>query len=418
MVVIDEQTTVDNVEAERLLGALFGGVEQDPFPYYDALRELGDGIHRVDVMGAVLLTRYDDIRKVGSDPRTFSSELFELTGPGIHDPEDPEHRRFIETASRLFMFADPPRHTQVRSTFRHAFTPDAVRRWRGIVEDIADEVLARFEPGQEIDLMGALASEVPVAVIAQILGVPRDTWQHFRDWSFAYASTFDPMVQGERRDQAIRTSLILFDYLSELIDERRADPCDDLISHMLSTETFDGDTLEKTDLIAQVALLLVAGNETTTNLVGNGVTLLMAHPDANSDLRAEPALLPGAVEEMLRYDPPLHLAGRKVTTEVTLGDHTLPLGTVVLTCIPAANRDPRAFPNASEFDIHRTDNKHLAFFHGIHYCVGAPLARLEGTVILDKLLHAFPDIRAGNARPVRRTLNVASRGWESRPVIL
>jgi cytochrome P450 len=413
-----EQMTVNTTEADRLLDVLFGGVEQDPFPYYDALRELGDGIHRSESLQAVLVTRYDDIRKICSDPKTFSSDIFSLTGPGIHDPADPEHRRFIDTSRRLFMFADPPWHTRVRSTFRHAFTPEAVRHWTTIVEDVADEALARLAPGQEIDLITQFAGDVPVAVIAQILGVPQHTWQHFRDWSSAYASTFDPMVQGERRNEAIRTSLVLFDYLSELIDERRAKPADDLISHMLSVKTFDGHTLEQADLIAQVALLLVAGNETTTNLVGNGITSLMTHPEAKRAIFEDPALLPAAMEEMLRFDPPLHLAGRTVRTDAVLGDHLLQAGTVVLTCIAAANRDIRAFGNPSHFDIHRVDNKHLAFFHGIHYCVGAPLARLEGQVILEKLLRAFPDIREGSQPPVRRTLNVVSRGWESRPVIL
>ncbi len=418
MTPMSQQHVVDVDEAGRLLQKLFGGVEQDPFPYYDALREMGDGVHEAEILQAVLVTRYDDLRKIGSDPKTFSSDIFFLTGPGIHDPTDPEHRRFIETARRLFMASDPPRHTQVRSTFRHAFTPDTVRRWRPIVEEITDEALSRFQPGQEVDLMSGLAAEVPVAVIAQILGVPKDTWQHFREWSYAYASTFDPMVTGDRRDKAIRTSLVLFDYLSDLIEERRAAPGDDLISHMLATKTFDGEVLTLHDMVSQVALLLVAGNETTTNLVGNGVTLLLSHTDAKDALIADPTLLPGAIEEMLRFDPPLHLTARKATGEVRVGEHDLAPGTLVMPCMPAANRDPRAFPDAATFDIRRADNKHLTFFHGIHYCVGAPLARLEGTIILGKLLAAFPNIREGSQPPVRRTVNVVARGWESRPVTL
>ncbi|ORV48530.1 hypothetical protein AWC05_05650 [Mycobacterium florentinum] len=413
----EKQATASAGESARLLGELFGGAKQDPFPYYDALREMGDGVHAAEILQAVLVTRFDDVRRIGAGPKTFSSDIFYLTGPGIHDPSDPEHRRFVDIASRLFMASDPPRHTQVRSTFRHAFTPDAVSGWRRVVAEITDEALARYERGQEIDLMN-LAAEVPVAVIARILGVPKDMWQHFREWSFAYASTFDLMVTGDRRDQAIRTSLVLFDYLSELIEQRRAAPGDDLISQMLATKTFDGDVLTQHDMVSQVALLLVAGNETTTNLVGNGITLLMAHPDAKDALVGDPALMPAAVEEMLRFDPPLHLTVRKVTTETVVGEHPLAPGTLVMPCIPAANRDPRAFPDASVFDIRRTDNKHLAFFHGIHYCVGAPLARLEGTVILGKLLAAFPDIREGSRPPVRRTVNVVARGWESRPVTL
>jgi cytochrome P450 len=187
---------------------------------------------------------------------------------------------------------------------------------------------------------------------------------------------------------------------------------------MITSDTFDGEKLHKQDLIAQVALLLVAGNETTTNLIGNGVTLLFDFPDAKQALSADPGLLPIAIEEMLRCDPPLHMAARRATTEVLLGEHVIAPETLLLVCLPAANRDPRAFEDASRFDIRRSDNKHLAFYHGIHYCVGAPLARLEGGIILDKLLKRFPAIREGSTPAVRRTLNIVSRGWETRPVTL
>ncbi len=404
--------------AEVILGELFGGAVADPFPLYDELRELGDGIHRFDLLNGHMLTRYAAGRIVASDPRTFSSDVFFTTPPGIHDPNDPEHRRFVETASQLFMFADPPRHTRIRSTFRHAFTPDAVRGWRGVVEEVTDEVLGQYRPGQEIDLMTGPAADIPVAVIASILGVPKEVWQKFREWSFGYASTFDPVVSGGRRDQAIRTSLELFDYLAELIRERRADPTDDLISHMIATETVDGDHLGDGEMLAQVALLLAAGNETTTNLIGNGVTLLFAHPEAREAIAADPSVIPSAVEEMLRFDPPLHYSGRAVTRDTEIDGHRLEAGTNAMFCIASANRDPRMFERADVFDITRNPNQHLAFFHGIHFCVGAPLARLEGQVFFEKLFEVFPDVGPGSEAPVRRTLNSVSRGWESRPVRL
>lgn len=404
--------------ADEILGELFGGTASDPFPLYDELRELGDGIHRCDLIGGHIVTRYADCRQIGSDPKTFSSDVFATTAPGIHDPSDPEHRRFVATASQLFMFADPPRHTRIRSTFRHAFTPDAVRGWRTAVEQVTDEVLGRYAAGQEIDLMTGPAAEIPVAVIATILGVPQDVWPKFREWSFGYASTFDPMVFGERRDAAIRTSLELFDYLAELIRQRRAAPADDLISHMIATETIDGGHLDDAEMLAQVALLLVAGNETTTNLIGNGMTLLFGHPDARRAVAADPEIVPTAVEEILRYDPPLHMSGRKVTRDIELNGHRLEAGSTVLTCLAAANRDPRAFEDAGRFDITRSPNPHLAFFHGIHFCVGAPLARLEGQVFFQKVFRAFPGVAAGSEPAVRRTLNIASRGWITRPVLL
>jgi cytochrome P450 len=405
--------------ADEILADLFGGSVQDPFPSYDELRETGDGVHYSPLLDSHFVTRYADVRRVVSDHGTFSSDVFDVTAAGIHDPADAEHRRFVEIASRLFMFSDPPVHTRIRSTFRTAFTPDSAERWRGAVFDVTRALMEEFEPGREVDIMPRFAAEVPVAVIASILGVPRDAWGNFRTWSFAYASTFDPLVQGERREEAIRTSLVLFDFIADLADQRRAHPTDDLISTIVHTETNDGDVLGEIELIAQVALLLVAGNETTTNLIGNGVTLLLDNPEARAEITADPALLPKAIEEMLRIDPPLHLTFRLLTKDATVGDQLLPAGTIVAPCLAAANRDPRVFPDPGRFDIHRAENnKHLGFLHGIHFCVGAALARLEGQIVFEEILRHHPGFRAGSEPAVRRTLNAVSRGWEKRPVLL
>jgi cytochrome P450 len=404
---------------EDIFADLFGGVVQDPFPLYNELRETGDGVHYSPLLQSFFVTRYADVRRIATDYSTFSSDLFGVTPAGMHDPTDADHQRFVEIASRLFMFADPPVHTRIRLTFRAAFTPDAVERWRSAVLDATTSLLEEFEQGREIDIMPRLAADVPVAAIASILGVPRDAWGNFRTWSFGYASTFDPMVQGTRRDEAIRTSLVLFDFLADLAKQRRAHPADDLISTIAHCKTDNGDALDEVELIAQIALLLVAGNETTANLIGNGITLLLDNPGTRAEIIANPGLLPKAVEEMLRIDPPLHLTFRLLTKDATVGGQSLPAGSLVAPCLAAANRDPRAFPDADRFDIHRAENsKHLAFLHGIHFCVGAALARLEGQVVFEELLRRYPDFRTGAESAVRRTLNAVSRGWEKRPVVL
>ncbi|MFC5064625.1 cytochrome P450 [Actinomycetospora atypica] len=414
-------TTIPPATTDRpaqLLGDLFGGQVEDPYPIYAELRESGDGIHWSDLLQAYLVTRYADVRRIGADPKVFSSDLFFDSAPGIHDPSDPEHVRYIDAASRLFMFADPPAHTRIRSTFRHAFTAHGVARWRPLVERVTAELIERYPRDTEFDIMPGFAADVPVAVIAAILGVPDEMRPRFREWSYAYASTFDPVVQGSRRDEAITTTLELFDYLGELVAARRVDPRDDLVTTLVQTETVAGDELSDVELLAQIALLLVAGNETTTGLIGSGLTLLFENPDVHRRLLADPALLPDAVEEMLRIDPPLHLTIRKTTTEVQLGERVLPAGTLLFPSPATANRDPRRFERPDEFVVPREDNKHLAFYHGVHFCVGAPLARLEGQVVFEHVLRSYPDIRAGEARAVRRSSNSVARVWQHRPVIL
>jgi len=407
----------DSTAADLMLRLLDGTV-QDPFPIYDDLRELGDGLHWFAPMNMAVATRYDDVRRIATDHGTFSSDTFWTSPAGMHDPNDAEHRRFVGINSLEFMFADPPKHTQLRSTFRHAFTPAAIKTWRPLVERTTDELLDRFEPGQDVDFVTALAVDVPVAIIGAILGVPADDRKLLREWSFSMSSTFDPMVQGERRDHCIRHSLELLDYLAEIVAERRRHPTDDLVSLLVGTRTDDGELLDDPTLLAQLGLLLIAGNETTSNLLSNAVRLLMDHPQAADRWRQDPTSRTGTIEEVLRCDPPLHMTGRNTTKPLRLGEHDLEQGTMVITLVGAANRDPRRFEDPDRFDIDRTNNPHLAFFHGIHFCVGAPLARLEGEIFLTRFLSRFPELMPGSDHRVRRTANLVSRGWERLPVRL
>jgi hypothetical protein len=417
MSVATHPTNVTEARASEIARGLFDGTK-DPYPLYDELRELGDGIHWVEQTKAYIVCRYADVRTAASDPSRYSSDLFWDSPQSRHDPSDPEQVRFVDIASRIFMRQDPPFHTRVRSSFRKIFTPQAMAGWRPLVERVTAELMASYRPGQELDIMPSFAAEVPVVVIATILGVPKEKHDKFRDWSIAFASTFDSMVTGDRRDRVIATSLELIDYLGELVDIRRAEPRDDLITRLITTETTEGDRLTDVESVAQLTLLLAAGNETTTNLIGSGLTLLLDHPEAKAHLIEDPSLIPGAIEEMLRCDPPLHLMMRKTTHEVELGDHMLPAGTLLMPSPPAANRDPRRFEDPTVFDIGRPDNQHLSFFHGIHFCLGAALARLEGAVVFEQLLKTFPGITFGSEPAQRRMGNSSVRGWETRPVRL
>ncbi len=409
---------IEQEDAAAIVRDLVIGNVADPFPLYDRLREIGTGVHWSDVLGAWVVTRYDDVKAMVGSHEAFSSDTFFDGAPGIHNPDDPEQRRFISISSRQFIFQDPPTHTRIRSIFRHAFTKQAIKRWRATMEDVADEVLSRYRPGQELDIMPGLAADIPVAVIASMLGVPRERWGQLREWSESFGRTLDPGVQGPLRDQSIGTSLEMMDYLGDLLHQRRADPQDDLISLIATTAADDGERLTDEEAISQLTLLLAAGNDTTASLIGSAMTLLIDHPDVKQELKDDPSRIPVVIEEMLRFDPPFHLNFRKARRDAVFGGEQIKAGQMCFQVIAAANRDPRQFDDPNTFDITRDASKHLTFSHGIHFCVGAPLARMEGEVVLSKILERFPDFSAGSTPPVRRANNILARGWHSRPVTL
>ncbi|GAA1867435.1 cytochrome P450 [Pseudonocardia ailaonensis] len=393
---------------ETHVGSLMGrlmGDDPDPFPLYDELRETGGGVHAFPPLGYFAF-RYDDVARMGRDNALFSSDHFHDSPAGIHDPADPVQAAFMAVSAQQFMFHDPPSHTRMRQAMMPAFTGFATRRWRPIVEARVGALLDRFEPGQEAGFMAEFAGAVPVAIIADVLGVPEEEQSEFRRWSQALAATFDPGIQGEARTTAIHAANEMVEYLRVILARRRAEPRDDLTSVLAAADLPDD------ELLGSLALLLTAGNDTTVNLLGNGLQHLFTEPRARA---AFPENVPALVEEMLRFDPPLHLDLRKTTREVTLGGVDIPAGAIVWLVIGAANRDPRAFDAAGTFDPGRSPNRHLTFLPGHHHCIGAPLARLEGEIIFTRLLERFPGI-APAGTPVRRVANKVARGWEEIPV--
>jgi cytochrome P450 len=402
----------------ELITAITNGAVQDPFPLYERLRECDEGVHWADELGGWVCTRYDDVRRVHTDPAVFSSDYYSDLSDAVHGPAPGAHSRFMAISSQQFMLSDPPAHTEIRSILRSAFAPRSLERWRSVVEEVTDTLLDELQPGEDIDVMADFAPHVPVAVIAMMLGIPpEDTWR-FQEWTDAFVDTFNPRATREQRDHDIRVALGMFDYLDALVERRRADPADDLITLIATAELRDGELLDVSRAIAQLALLLAAGNETTANLIGNGITILIDNPDVQRSLCERPTLLPAAVEEMLRLDPPFHLVIRKVTEETTLGGRRIRPGQLCWQLLSAANRDPRAFEDPNVFSFDRGPNPHLAFSHGIHFCLGAHLARMEGKIVFQKLLERYPHLTAGTGRPIRKTEAIISRGWLTRPVKL
>ncbi|MGC0364397.1 cytochrome P450 [Rhodococcus sp. 27YEA15] len=411
-------TATESLAGSQLLTEVIVGGLQDPFPKYDELRELDEGVHWSNELNAWFVTRASDLRAMGDDPDTYSNDMAAVTGANAHNPADPVEVKYAEIADKFLFFLDPPEHTAVRSIFRHAFTPQAIKGWRPTVEQIADDLLAEYDYGDQVDFMERLAAKIPIEVIATILGVPREDFPMFATWTDALSLSTDPSVQGEARTAAIYTAVELIDYMDAIAVDRKKNPKDDLISLIVNTTAEDGSAIDHKTALSQAVILLAAGNDTTTNLLGNGISILIDRPELKTRLLEDPKLFPKTVEEILRFDPPFHLDFRKAARDHELGGREIKAQTPVFHLIAAANRDPREFPDPLVFDIDRKNKRHMSFSHGIHFCVGAPLARMEGAVGLERILKKFPGITHGSSEPTRKVTNVVARGWQHRPVTL
>jgi cytochrome P450 len=333
-----------------------------------------------------LVTRYEDVRAALADPR-LGKDATRVRELAQHQLELKGQTRqgFDASLSAHMLNADPPDHTRLRRLVNKAFTSRTVARLQPRIEQITDELLDAMAGEQNVDLLDALAFPLPMTVICELLGVPMDERDDFRVWSNILLSS----DQGERVPEAAQK---MAEYLTKLVASKRAMPTEDLLAELVEA-TEDGDRLSEEELVGMAFLLMVAGHETTVNLIGNGVLHLLRNPDQLAALRAQPDLLPGAVEEILRLEGPVNIATIRFTTEsVTVGGQDIPAGEFVMVALSSANRDPEKFADPDTLDITRPAGGHLAFGHGIHYCVGAPLARLEGQIALGKLIARFPDL--------------------------
>ncbi|MGE5762965.1 MAG: cytochrome P450 [Mycobacterium leprae] len=367
-------------------------------------------------MGEWYLTRYDDVLLVLGDPARFSSSLVgtrlydELIRQLRVDPADPG-RNVLTDPSLLRL--DPPDHTRLRKLVSKAFTPRAVERLRPRVEQIVDELLERVDTGS-VELIREFAYPLPLTVISELLGVPASDREPLRRWSSDLVDQGLTMDDPELLRRSRQANRELDDYLRQLVSERRRTPRDDLVSALVTAEE-GGDQLTERELIDTCGLLLVAGHETTVNLIGNGMLALLTHPEELRRLRNDPSLIECAVEEMLRYDSPVQAQPRAVTQDLELRGIGLRRHDVVLPMFGAANRDPAVFPNPDEFDITRADNRHVAFGQGIHFCLGAPLARLEAQIAIPALLRRFPRVELRRTQ-LRWRASWFLRGLEELPL--
>ena len=362
----------------------------DPYDTYDRLRAK-DPIHRMRLINGWVLTRYEDVDMVLRDHRRFSKD----------DGQEDEYRSMLHH--------DPPDHTRLRSLVSKAFTPRAVRELHPRVQRIVDELLDDLNGENRFDLIERFAFPMPVTVIAEMLGVPAQDMNRFKRWSNDVSLTIEPSLRDDQIRRVERATEELYDYFENIIEERRREPQDDMITALLNAED-EGDRLTHEELLGALVLLLVAGNETTRNLIGNGMRALLKNSDQLQKLRHNPRLLDSAIDELLRYDSPVQLDGRLVHNDIEVAGQRIRAGQRVLCAIGAANRDPAMFTEPDKLDIGREEKSHIAFGRGIHHCLGAPLALLEARAAFSAILNRFSHIELVS-EPVYRE-QVVLRGLE------
>ena len=377
-------------------------VQEDPYPVYRRLRDEHPAYHN-DSRGFWALSRFEDIWSAVHDPRRFSSASGLVIGQDM-----------MATAANvmpMLIMMDPPRHDELRKMVSRAFTPRRMAAMEDDVRRITRELVSTFIERGEVEFVHEFAAPLPMIVIAEMLGVPVSDRHQFREWSdhLVKVNPDDPATM----DRAIESGMGLNNYFVPMLEQRRKDPKDDLMSALLEAES-DGRKLTEEELIGFCFLLLVAGNETTTNLISNAAAILHDRPGLRRQITEDPELLPAAVEEFLRIESPVQGLARTVTEDVEMHGEVMRAGDKVLLLWGSANRDEREFDDPDEFVLGRQLDRALAFGHGVHYCLGAALARLECRVAFEELLAVIPDYDIGDG--ARRLLSGPIRGFDHLPV--
>jgi cytochrome P450 len=365
-------------------------VRRNPYPVYDQIRHASPLFHdpRSDFW---MIFDYEGVKRALSDPETFSSRAAPPGGGALD----------------WLIFFDPPRHTKLRLLISQAFTPRSVANLEPRIRELSRELLDQVIEKGEMDLAADYAFPLPLRVIGEMLGIPAEDRPRFLRWNDVVLNMIYTISGGEAAARAVQNfraaTAEMNAYLSGLLAQRRSNPRDDLLTRLLQAEV-DGERLTEKEILAFFQLLLVAGSETTTNLINNAILCFLENPDQLARVKTAPELLPSAIEEVLRYRSPLQAMFRQTRRDVEMHGQVIPAGKLVLGMVGSANRDPRQFPDANRFDVTRDPNPHVAFGHGIHFCLGAPLSRLEGRIALTDLLERLQDFRLASDEP-----------WEPRP---
>lgn len=392
---------------------LFGpDMRADPYPVYRRLRAT-DPVHWDDRLGVWIVTRYRDVNAALHDPRLSADRVTYIR----HALHREELRPFLDFIGKRMVFCDPPQHTRLRALLNKAFTPHAVEALRPRVQQLVDGFIDRALPRGGMDVIGDLAFPLPATVISLLLGVPPEDIGQLKRWSDEFVIFFGNApgaITAEQYRRCAEAADAMTEYFRAAVERVRRHPEGTLLGAMERAED-EGDRLSESELFANANLLLVAGHETTTNLIGNGLLALLQHPEQLLRLRENPGLLPLAVEEFLRYGSPVQFTNRVAREDLDLGGRRIAKGQMLLAVLAAANRDPEQFPDPDRLDLGRTPNHHLALGQGIHACLGAPLARLEAQVAFGTLLRRLPGLKlAGGDLEYRENFNF--RGLKALPV--
>lgn len=391
----------------------------NPYPVFDQLRS-NDPVFWSAENSYWILTRYADIVSLIQSDQLSSNRI--VAHAARMPNEAKQHfRPFFTAVSSWMLMIDPPDHTRLRGLVNKAFTPRVVENMRGLVQRLVDEMLAAAKKQGRMDIITDLANPLPATVISELLGVPATDQRQFKAWSDDIALALSGIDTAATKEELFalynlgqRSFLALSDYFRERVIELRRHPQENLLSALAQAEE-QGDRLTEDELFANCVLLMIAGHETTTNLIGNGVLALLQNPGQREALSANPDLIVSAVEELLRYDSPVQKMGRIALADIHIAGKQIEKGQLVCFSFAAANRDPEQFESPNQLDIARKPNRHLAFGHGLHYCVGAALARLEGQIAINSILRSLPKLELANEK-LEWHRNFTLRGLKSLPV--
>lgn len=390
----------------------------NPYPTYHRLRS-EEPVH-LNFAGEWVLTRYADVKMVLGDRRFATDKIPERIQEKNQyvQHKGKNFNTLVTTARKWLLFIDPPEHTRLRQMVNKAFFLKTVERIRPQIQMTLDELIGKVRDTGKIDIIADIAAPLPVIIISKILGLPAEDYHDLKYWADELFLVFEPLMSLEDYERLNQIAIEFTQYLRRIIIERLNHPQEDLISALVTARVEQGQQLTQdaeNDLLSFCTALFSAGEETTVNLIGNGMLALLSHPDQMEKLRREPAIIQSAVEELLRYDSPVQLIARTATEDVLVGDKTIHAGDRIVVSLGAANRDPIEFPDPDILDLTRSENHHFAFGDGIHVCIGAALARAQGQIAISTLIQQLPNLKL-NTDKLEWLENIVVRGLKALPV--